>query len=207
MELDELKKSWNALNEQLQKEPVTKDEQVIELITRYKTNANKSLRYLTGWQRLSIAVGIVGILVLLLIWILPSLFHISEEFQSRINVLTLFIGISILGGIWWDYQNYVWIRNTKIEEMPVSVVSRRMLQFRQWMKAEIISISIWIIIFNVIYYWTMSFNKESIIAQVLLIGVVLLGDAAIICLLYKIAYKQLNNIRKNIDELKDICSE
>ncbi|MCI1682199.1 MAG: hypothetical protein LKI39_06535 [Bacteroides sp.] len=208
MELDELKKSWNTLNEQLQKESITNDEQVIELITRYKDNANKSLKCLTGWQRFSITIGIVGILVLSLIWILPSLFHISEECQSKINVLTIFIGISILGGIWWDCKNYIWIKNTKIDEMPVSVVSKRMLQFRQWIKAEIITISAWIIVFNVVYYWAMNFNKASIAVQAILIGIIVLGDVVIIYFLYKkIAYKHLDNIKKNIDELKDICSE
>lgn len=32
MELDELKKSWNALNEQLQKEPIADEQQITELI-------------------------------------------------------------------------------------------------------------------------------------------------------------------------------
>ena len=31
MELDELKKSWNALNEQLQKEPIADEQQITEL--------------------------------------------------------------------------------------------------------------------------------------------------------------------------------
>ena len=36
MELDELKKSWNALNEQLQKEPIADEQQITELIAGYK---------------------------------------------------------------------------------------------------------------------------------------------------------------------------
>ena len=35
MELDELKKSWNALNEQLQKEPIADEQQITELIAGY----------------------------------------------------------------------------------------------------------------------------------------------------------------------------
>ena len=31
MELDELKKSWNALNEQLQKEPIADEQQIISI--------------------------------------------------------------------------------------------------------------------------------------------------------------------------------
>mgnify|MGYP003184147133 CR=1 FL=1 len=43
MELDELKKSWNALNEQLQKEPIADEQQITELIAGYKSyNASLS---------------------------------------------------------------------------------------------------------------------------------------------------------------------
>lgn len=41
MELDELKKSWNALNEQLQKEPIADEQQITELIAGYKVHAAK----------------------------------------------------------------------------------------------------------------------------------------------------------------------
>ena len=37
MELDELKKSWNALDAQLQKEPIADEQQIKELIANYKT--------------------------------------------------------------------------------------------------------------------------------------------------------------------------
>ena len=37
MELDELKKSWNALDAQLQKEPIADEKQIKELIASYKT--------------------------------------------------------------------------------------------------------------------------------------------------------------------------
>ena len=36
MELDELKKSWNALDAQLQKEPIADEQQIKELIANYK---------------------------------------------------------------------------------------------------------------------------------------------------------------------------
>ena len=51
MELDELKKSWNALNEQLQKEPIADEQQITELIAGYKANTRKSLGRLVVIQR------------------------------------------------------------------------------------------------------------------------------------------------------------
>ena len=57
MELDELKKSWNALNEQLQKEPIADEQQITELIAGYKANTRKSLGRLVVIQRFSIGMG------------------------------------------------------------------------------------------------------------------------------------------------------
>ena len=61
MELDELKKSWNALNEQLQKEPIADEQQITELIAGYKANTRKSLGRLVVIQRFSIGIGAVGL--------------------------------------------------------------------------------------------------------------------------------------------------
>ena len=43
MELDELKKSWNALDEQLKKEPIADEKQIAGMIAEYKANARKSI--------------------------------------------------------------------------------------------------------------------------------------------------------------------
>ena len=54
MELDELKKSWNALDAQLQKEPIADEQQIKELIANYKTNTRHSLGRLVFLQRFSL---------------------------------------------------------------------------------------------------------------------------------------------------------
>ena len=128
---------------------------------------------------------IVGLALLLVIWLLPSIFQINEEWQPKINTLVIFVGISILLGIWWDHKNYRWIRNTKIDEMPVAIVSKRMASFRRWTRYEIIAISVWVIVFNVLNYWVMGYYKASFGVQATLIAFFVLCDIAIIYLLYK----------------------
>ena len=68
MELDELKKSWNALDAQLQKEPIADEKQIKELIASYKTNTRHSLGRLVILQRFSLGTGAVGLAVILLVW-------------------------------------------------------------------------------------------------------------------------------------------
>ena len=65
---------------------------------------------------------------------------------------------------------------------------------------EIIAIIAWVIIFNILNYWVMGYYKASFGVQATLIAFFVLCDVAIIYLLYKkVAYKHLNDIKKNIE--------
>ena len=108
MELDELKKSWNALNEQLQKEPIADEQQITELIAGYKANTRKSLGRLVVIQRFSIGIGTICLATLLLIWLLLPTFGFNEQLQEKIVPFLGFIAISILAGMWWDWKTYRW---------------------------------------------------------------------------------------------------
>ncbi|WP_455608371.1 hypothetical protein [Bacteroides rodentium] len=208
MELDELKKSWNALNEQLQKEPIADEKQIKEQIAGYKANTSKSLGRLVDIQRFSIGIGTICLATLLLIWLLMPNFGFNEQQQEKIVPFLGFIAISILAGMWWDWKTYRWNKNTHIEEMSVAEVSRRMTTFRQWTRYEVMGISIWIILFNILNYWVMEYHLMSVDVQAILITLFVVFDALIIYILYKkVIYKHLDNIKKNIEELKDICTE
>ena len=209
MELDELKKSWNALDKHLQKSPVTDARQLAELITTYRTRASKSLKSISNLQRASIAIGIVVALLLMSIIAFAGLQEIENP-QVRIKVLvfTAFIAITIIGGLWWDIKVYQWIKNIHVDEMPVVEVSRRITTFKRWTKHEVVAICIWAVLFNGLYYWLMNFYNDPALLQALIIMLFIVCDTLIIYLLYKkVLYKHLDNINKNIEELKDICTE
>ena len=180
MELDELKKSWNALNEQLQKEPIADEQQITELIAGYKANTRKSLGRLVVIQRFSIGMGAVGLAALLLIWLLLPTFGFNEQLQGKIVALLGFIAISILIGMWWDWKTYRWNKDTRIDEMGVAEVSRRMTTFRQWTRYEVMGISIWIILFNILNYWVMEYHLAPASVQALLITLFVVFDELII---------------------------
>ena len=208
MELEELKKSGEALDKQLQKKTVTDEKQLTELINTYQANARKSLKHIHGIQRTSVIAGILILLVLMI-----AAFAIPTEIenkQTQVKAITFvaFLFATCLVGLWWDIKTFRWCKSIQVETMPVVEVSRRVAVFRKWTKYEIIAISIWAILFNVLYYWLMSFYTAPATLQALLIMCFLLCDMLIIYFLYKkFIYKQLNNINKNIDELKDICTE
>ena len=113
----------------MQKEPIADEQQITELIAGYKANTRKSLGRLVVIQRFSIGMGAVGLAALLLIWLLLPTFGFNEQLQGKIVALLGFIAISILIGMWWDWKTYRWNKNTRIDEMGVAEVSRRMTTF------------------------------------------------------------------------------
>lgn len=208
MELDELKKSWNALDEQLQKKTIADKKQIEELIAGYKAKTQKSMGRLVIIQRFSIAMGALALLIILLVWLSLPAFGINENTQSKMTVFLLFLTASILAGMWWDWKAYCWNKATHVDNMSVAEVSRRMTVFRRWTQYEVVGISVWIVLFNALNYWMMEYHLEPIGRQVLLIVFLAVINVAIIYFLYKkLIYKHLDNIKKNIEELKDVCTE
>lgn len=114
-------------------------------------------------------MGAVGLAALLLIWLLLPTFGFNEQLQGKIVALLGFIAISILIGMWWDWKTYRWNKDTRIDEMGVAEVSRRMTTFRQWTRYEVMGISIWIILFNILNYWVMEYHLAPASVQALLI--------------------------------------
>lgn len=208
MELDELKKSWNVLNAQLQKEPIADEMQIKELITSYKANTRRSLGRLVILQRFSLGIGAVGLAVVLLIWLLLPTFSFNEPMQNKIALFLAFITATILCGMWWDWKTYLWNKNTLVDEMSVAEVSRRMTTFRCWTRYEVWAVAVWAIIFTALFYWVMDYYLLSFMAQAILLGCCIIWDALLIYFIYKrFIYRHLDSIKKNIEELEDICTE
>ena len=208
MELDELKKSWNALDAQLQKEPIADEKQIKELIANYKTNTRHSLGRLVILQRFSLGTGAVGLAVILLVWFLLPTFGFNEHLQNKIILFLIFITITILSGMWWDWKTYLWNKNTHIDEMSVAEVSRRMTRFRNWTRYEIWAVAAWTVIFTILFFWIMDYYTLPLMVQAVLIGCYIILDALLIYIIYKkVVYLHLDSIKKNIEELKDICTE
>lgn len=208
MELDELKKSWNALDAQLQKEPIADERQIKELIANYKTSARHSLGRLVSLQRFSLGIGAVVLALLLSVWFLLPTFGFNEHLQEKIAIFMAFITVTILGGMWWDRKTYLWIKSIRVDEMSTAEVSRRTATFRNWTRYEIRAVAVWAVLFTALFYWVMDYHTLPLFVQAILLGACACWDVVLIYFLYKkVVYKQLDNIKKNIEELEDICTE
>ncbi len=208
MELDELKKAWNAPDNRLNRTPLASEEDIERLIASGRTRTRKSLGDLSLMQRLSLAVGAVLLLLLVPLWLWTPGFLEDRLSTERFGVLLVFIALSLVAGLAWDWKTNRWVQATRIDEMSVVEVSRRMAVFGRQMRNEVIAICLWVVVFNGLNFWVMGYHLAPVPTRALVIALMLLLDVVLILVLYKkVLYKYLDDIHKNIEELKDICTE
>lgn len=205
MELDDFKKSWSALDKQLQKENIVDEEQIAKLIAKYQLGAKKGINRINCWQRFSVLLGVVAIMVLIGILIIAPSVLLDIMVQPKSVVMAVFIGLTFVFGMWWDIKTYRWSCATKVAEMPVVTVIERINTFRQWIKYEVIAITIWSITFVGLYYWLAECYTLPILAQIVMIILFAFLISVVLYFIYKkMIYKNLDKIKKNLDELKEL---
>ncbi|MDR1004190.1 MAG: hypothetical protein LBL97_04185 [Prevotellaceae bacterium] len=202
MELEDLKKSWHTLDNKLQQAHVTDEQQLVQLIAGHKADTHRSIRRLATWQRISMWLS-----VLIIIPICLSLVQASPWGSSG-NVIAIFYMATLLVGMVWDYTTLRLLMRIKIDEMPVIEVATQMARYRRWIRNEIYVGCVWFLIFVGLQYWHLHIYDKPWGGQFFFF-LFLIGICVILVYLFykKVVYKHLNEIDKNVDELKDICTE
>lgn len=209
MELDELKKSWGELNKHLEKKELIDKEAVSQLIARYQQNTRHSINKLAQFNKTSVILG--GSFILLLIigcfFILPR-FELSAHALCSCYINGVFFSVTLIGGMWWDLKTYRWVKQTKVEEMPVVTVIERINRFRIWMNYEIVALIIWFLPLMGIIYYTFGIYEEPLVAQIILLGGSVVLSAIIVDFIYiKFIRRSLQKIKKNLEELQELEKE
>lgn len=208
MELDELKKTWNRLDERLKQEPVTDSRQIEALIASYKSKAGHGVQRLARNQRLSMWLGGLAGIVLLVGGGLFSFLQLEGPLKMKMPVLLLFLTLSIAGGVWWDRKTYHWLRRLRVDEMSPLEVSRHIVTLYSWTRAEVVAVALWSILFALVDYWVMDFYRLPPTGQLVYFVLVMLFMALVVGVAYwRLVYRHLDDIKKNIEELKTICTE
>lgn len=91
--------------------------------------------------------------------------------------------------------------------MPVVEVSRRMAKLAQWTRYEIWVICIWAVLFSIVYLRTAGYHELSTVRQIGYWVFMSIWFAGIYCFFYKRFNKNIAHVRKNLEELEDVCTE
>ena len=150
MELEELKKSWNALDEHLKDKELIKEEELGKLIG----HADKGIHAIA---RLNIKLILISLPVLVL-FLLEVLLH------GRLNPIYIIIILSWIPALYWDITTTRFLQQTKVDEMPLIEVISRVNRIHRWMIRERLIATAFLLILAVLsfIYWQIWDSHHSI---------------------------------------------
>ena len=123
MELDDLKKSWNALDEHLKNKEFIEEKEIAQLLGRARNKMNSIDRF-----NRKLRFASIGILTLaVLFWIC------ADTLTDLFYWITLSLCIPALC---WDLYSAHYLSRTRIDEMPLVTVISRINRYHRWMVRE-----------------------------------------------------------------------
>lgn len=206
MELDELKKSWNKLNEHLEQKDLIDKQELEMLIFRNKQTTRGRINEMAGWGKLSVIIAGAGLIVLIIscLFVIPVI-GLPEKTVNRIYVACIFLSFVLFIGGWWDLKSYYWLKKTDLESLPVMKVVERINRFRLWIKYEISGITVVLVLMTGIIYYLYELYEKSVFIQTIFFLFCILVISIVTYLLYKkVIFDNLHDIKKNLDELQEL---
>lgn len=200
-----MRKTWKALDEQLNSSKLVNEQIVKNLIMDRKSKANSGINKISGWGKFSLLVGVVMVVAVVFICILLPKLGLSAEVLGNIRIFLFFLVPSLVLGFWWDLKGYLWIRDTNIEEMPVLTVIERVNKFKRWTQNEIVVAAIWIVIAFSLIYYLFKLYALPMLAQVVMVSFWIVTIPPILYLVYKkLIYDNLEEVKKNMSEINEL---
>ncbi|MCS3268062.1 hypothetical protein NXX78_20365 [Bacteroides fragilis] len=190
MELDDLKKSWNALDEHLKNKEFIEEKEIAQLLGRARNKMNSIDRF-----NRKLRFASIGILTLaVLFWICAD----------TLTDLFYWIALSLcIPALCWDLYSAHYLSRTRIDEMPLVTVISRINRYHRWMVRE------WII--GILYLLAMAtfflFHRQvwQYGAAGIIVSLIVWAIGLGICLwVYRRNIRHIKEIKKNLNELKEL---
>ena len=190
MELDELKKSWNALYEHLKDKKLVKDEDISQLINHATKNINAISRLNKRLRIISLTIIALFILALLYDGVFPDIYY-------------QIILIALIPALGWDIFSSRYLSNTKIDEQPLVTVISRFNRMHRWVIRERI-IGIGFILFMAVFFFFYREVWQHGTGMIVFFFVIWAIGIIIPLSIYRKNLGRLREIKKNLGELKEL---
>ena len=189
MELDELKKSWNALDEHLKDKEFIKDEEITGLIAHAQHNLHHISRFTKKLRYTSfVALVLIGLV-----------FVYSNRLPETYFQILFLLCIPALS---WDLYTTHYLESTNVEEMPLVTVIGRINRYHKWVIRERIGGIVFITLVATLFFlqkhiWTTTLGT--------ILYFTIWGSCLCLVLwIYRSHLGRIKEIKKNLNELKEL---
>lgn len=190
MELKELKKSWDALDEHLKDKEFIKEEELSKLIA----HTDKGLHAIVS---LNIKLILISLPVLIL-------FLAEAWLHNRLNPIYIIILLAWIPALCWDIITTRFLQRTQIDEMPLVEVIGRINRIHRWTIRErlfAIAFLLMLAVLSFIYCQVWQYGIGMMLFFFLLWG----GGIGLILWIYRKKFlNRIREIKKNLSELNEL---
>lgn len=195
MELDDLKKSWNALDERLKQDEIIDEGSVERLIQSSKLKAERSKRKLLRIEKLSLIAGFCMLFLVL---------SMRGTFDGNFDCISIYFTVILCLGLPWDIYTYRYLKKTDILEMPIVTVVKRITRFHQFFIWESYVAAALFFSIALIQGYMEDILHRPTGTLILFIITWCIGGYITLRIIKHFFYKKIKIIRKNIAELQEL---
>lgn len=195
MEIDELKKSWNRLNERLEKSNIVDETSVERLIHEHKELAEHSKRKLLRNARRSLGMGIILLVILVTSLFIPN---------HQTDFMTVYFITFLILGCAWDFYTYYYLRNTDILHHPVQTVVRRITRCHRLFIREYYVGAIFFLSCIILQAYTNNLIDKTWQQQVTFCCLWLATGGFTFWIIRKAFHSKMIDIKKNLTDLEEL---
>lgn len=190
MELDELKKSWNALDEHLKDKKLVDDEDITRLIKHATESIDKMSLFNQKLRILSYIILVLLALIFILNNVMPDIY-----FQITF--------VALIPAIGWDILSARFLTRTRIDEMPLVTVISRFNRIHRWIIRERM-IGIAFMLFMAGFFFINRQVWHDGTGMMIFFFALWAVGCSIPLWIYRKNLHRLREIKKNLDELKEL---
>ncbi len=190
MELDDLKKTWNLIDEQLKDKELIREEDISRLITKAGSG-------IAGLSRLLVR-GIIAAVIIL--GIVSAIMLMDQHFDWFFTIL-LIVAVPALA---WDLFTVRYLSQTKMDGMPLVEVIGRINRYYRWVIIEEVVAMLLVLTMAVLFFIDRGIWHLSTVSVLFFFGLWAVAIGMLYWIYQKKAIHHIREIRKNLNELKEL---
>lgn len=197
MELDELKKSWELLDNRLKNKELIDEKGLSNLIAERKKQTRTSMSKMLFYAKTTLIVGFLAVIGL-------GFYLFTMSKQGNEYYLWLYIWAVLCLGLVWDTIGYMYLKSIDIENMPLVTVVKKVTAYHRNFIIECYVAALFVLSAILIQAICIQLFTLNLVSIILFSVVWIIGCIAAIWILKKFFYNKLRNIKRNLAELREL---